>query len=197
MLSTFKFCFILCSAIFLAACGSERDTPFNPSGGSSSSGASLGASILMTQIYQYDDKNPAQPASIETLQKQIAVMRDEEEFEIYWQTYYRNLEPYSIDFEKEQVVLLDLGNIGSCTQAVTYRSFKANEYTNDAVLVTFNYRTINDSTSSQSSSSSSSSSIDPECTDQVELAKKRPFYFFKVETRKKILIDESLTFGTL
>jgi hypothetical protein len=191
----FKRCFIFSAAILLTACGSERDTPFNPSGGSSSSGASLGASIPMTVIYKYLEETPEQPASVETLQKQIAVIRDEDEFEIYWQTYYRNLEPYSIDFENEQVVLLDLGNIGSCTSAVTYRSYKANEYSNDAVLVTFNYHTTNDSTSSQSSSSSSSS--DPECTDPVKLAKKRPYYFFKVETRKKILIDESLTFGTL
>lgn len=177
-------------ATLLQACGSERDTPFNPGGSSSSSAASVGATIDMTQIYQFDEQNPAQPDFLETTQKQIIVMRDEDEFLYFWDAYHESTTPFPVDFEKEQAVLLDLGNIGSCTEIVSYRSFKANEYSNDAVLVTFNYRNSNNASSSSTSSSSSSSS----CPD---LNEKRPFYFYKVETRKKILINENMTFGTL
>lgn len=176
----------------LQACGSERDTPFNPGGSSSSSAASVGATIPMTQIYQYDEQNPEQPDFLETTQKQIIVMRDEDEFAYFWDAYHESTTPFSVDFEKEQVVLLDLGNIGNCTEAINYRNYKANEYSNDAVLVSFNYRNSNSNASASSSSSSSGSSSS--CPD---LHEKRPFYFYKVETRKKILIEENMTFGTL
>lgn len=175
----------------LQACGSERDTAFNPGGSSSSSAASVGATIPMTQIYQYDEQNPEQPSLLETTQKQIIVMRDEDEFAYFWDAYHESTTPFSVDFEKEQVILLDLGNIGNCTETINYRNYKANEYSNDAVLVSFNYRNSNNSNLSSSSSSSGSSSSCP------DLYKKRPFYFYKVETRKKILIEENMTFGTL
>lgn len=184
-----KIILLIGSAILLQACGSERDTPFNPGGSSSSSAASVGATIPMTQIYQYDEQNPAQPEFLETTQKQIIVMRDEDEFLYFWDAYHESTTPFAVDFEKEQVVLLDLGNTGNCTDAINYRNFKANDYSNDAVLVTFNYRNSNNASASSTSSSSSSS-----CPD---LDEKRPFYFYKVETRKKILINENMTFGTL
>jgi len=183
----FRFSCIFLLSSLITACGSERDTAFHPSGStSSSSAASIGASVTMEQIFEYDEQNPAQPVYIHTTNKQIVVLNTVDEFETYWDNYHSSSGPYSVDFDTEQVVLLDLGNIGNCTQAVTYRSFKANEYSNDATLVTFNYRgnSSSSSESSSSSSSSSSSCANPEA--------KRPFYFFKVTSRKKLLINEEI-----
>ncbi len=181
----FKYTVLFFSALLLTACGSERDTPFNPSGGSSSSAASIGNTVIATEIYRYDEENPEQPAFIESTAKQIIVINTEDEFEYYWDIYKNGVAlPTDLDFEEIQVVILDLGNIGNCTPLTQYRNIKANEYTNNTVLIRFNYR---ESSSSSSSSSSTASSCD-------NLEEKRPFYFYSIESRKKILIDENVTY---
>lgn len=176
----------------LVACGAERDTPFNPdNNNNSSSAASLGASINVKEIYRYDETHPEQPIFLETTNKQIYIVNTEEEFEDYWNVYKNDtVMPTDLDFEKIQVVILDLGNIGNCPQTTNYRNVKAYEYSNNTTLVSFNFREAASNTSSFSSSSSSSSN----CSDPDELAKKRPFYFYSIESRKKILIEENVTY---
>jgi hypothetical protein len=187
MLNKFKFVSIFLCVLMLSACGAERDTPFNPSGNTnSSSAASIGASVPVKEIYKYDEINPAQPAFVDFTNKQIVVAGTEDEFEYYWDIYKNGVAiPTDLDFEKIQVVILDLGNIGNCTQNTNYRNIRANEYSNNSVLVSFNYRESGSSASSTSSSSASS------CADPEE---KRPFYFYSIESRKKILIDENVSF---
>lgn len=183
----FKFCFIFPVAILLTACGSERDTPFNPGGSNnSSSAASIGASVAVREIYKYDEINPEQPTFVETTNKQIIIINTEDEFEYYWDIYKNGIAvPTDLDFDNIQVVILDLGNIGNCTQITSYRNIRANEYSGNTVLVNFNYRESGSSSSTSSSSSASS------CAN---LEEKRPFYFYSVESRKKILIDENVSF---
>jgi len=186
MQSILTVCFIF-SAILLTGCGSERDTPFNPSGSNnSSSAASIGASIIVKEIYRYDETNPAQPVFVDTTNKQIIVINTEDEFEYYWDIYKNGVAiPTDLDFDNIQVVILDLGNIGNCTQLTPYRNIRANQYSDNTVLVSFNYRETYSSTSSTSSSSASS------CAN---LEEKRPFYFYSVESRKKILVEENVSF---
>ncbi|MBK8188226.1 MAG: hypothetical protein IPK77_13780 [Cellvibrio sp.] len=187
MLNQLKCISIFFSALILSACGAERDTPFNPSGNTnSSSAASIGASVPVKEIYKYDEINPAQPVFIDFTNKQIVVASTEDEFEYYWDIYKNGVAiPTDLDFDKVQVVILDLGNIGNCTQITSYRNIRANEYSGNTVLVNFNYRESGSSSSTSSSSSASS------CAN---LEEKRPFYFYSIESRKKILIDENVSF---
>lgn len=191
----FKFVSILFLSQLLIACGSERDTAFNPSGNNnSSSAASIGATVTVNEIYRFNETEPEQPEFLDVSAKQIHVITTEDEFEFYWDMYKQSdsTMPTDLDFERMQVVVLDLGNIGTCTQITSYRNMRANEYSNNTVLVSFNYKE-DQNTSATSSSSSSSSS----CSDIDELAKKRPFYFYSIESRKKLLIDENVTYENL
>lgn len=197
MQSTFiKSVLIFFLTLWITACGSERDTPFNPNTNNSSSAASIGASVEIKEFARYDEKNPQQPVFLETdgqlyPSRQTFIIETEKDFEAYWDLYKNDtVIPTDLDFAEIQVVILDLGNIGNCPQKTTYRNAKAYEYSNNTVLVNFNFREANE----ESSSSSSSSSSSPECTDPVELAKKRPFYFYSVATRKKILIKEEVIY---
>lgn len=196
MQSTFlKFASIFFLVQLLVACGSERDTAFNPSGNNnSSSAASIGATVTVNEIYRFNETEPEQPEFLDVSTKQIHVITTEDEFEFYWDMYKQSDStiPTDLDFERMQVVVLDLGNIGTCSQITNYRNVRANEYSNNTVLVSFNYKE-NQNTSATSSSSSSSSS----CSDVDELAKKRPFYFYSIESRKKLLIDENVTYENL
>lgn len=195
MQSTFiKFCFIFSFTILITACGSERDTPFNPAGSNnSSSAASVGVTIDdVKEISRYDEIHPEHPTFIEkdNTTKQIHIINTETEFRTYWDIYKNGIAlPTDLNFDNIQVVILDLGDVGNCTQTTNYRNIKAYEYTGNTVLVRFNYVEAYSNTSASASSSSLSS-----CSDLNELAKKRPFYFYSIESRKKILIEEKVTF---
>jgi hypothetical protein len=178
----FKFSFVLFITTLLAACGAERDTPFNPSGGTSSaSSIAVGPDVDMELIHKSDAR---QPTFVETASKQIVIIRTQEEFDFFWDTYANGETYEEIDFEIGQVILLDLGNIGTCTQLLNYRSNTANEYSDNTVRVFFSYRDTQNSSSTSSYSESSCANIED----------KRPFYFFYVESRKKIVVEERVTY---
>lgn len=174
------FLFLICT--LLAACGAERDTPFNPSSNTSSaSSIPVGASVTMNLLYQSD---APQPSFVETASKNITVIRTQEEFDYYWDTYANGQTFNEIDFELGQVILLDLGNIGTCTQLLNYRSNKANDFSDNTVRVVFSFRDTQNSASASSFSESSCANIED----------KRPFYFYYVESRKKIVVEEQVIY---
>jgi hypothetical protein len=184
----FKFSSILFISTLLAACGAERDTPFNPSGGtSSSSSIPIGATVTMTEIYESE---APQPSLVETASKQIVIIRTQDEFDYFWDTYANGQTFNEIDFELGQVILLDLGNIGAnCTQLLTYRSNKANEFSDNTVRVVFSYRDTRNNSSNSSAANSSYS--ESSCANAEN---KRPFYFYYVESRKKIVVEEQVIY---
>ncbi len=188
MQTTFlKFSFVLFISTLLAACGAERDTPFNPSGGTSSaSSIPIGASVTMTEIYKSD---APQPSLVDTASKQIVTIRTQEEFDYFWDTYANGQTFSEIDFELGQVILLDLGNIGTCTQLLNYRSNKANKFSDNTVRVVFSYR---DTRNNSSNSSAANSSYSESSCANIE--NKRPFYFYYVESRKKIVVEEQVIY---
>jgi hypothetical protein len=183
----FKFSFVLLISTLLAACGAERDTPFNPSGGtSSSSSIPVGATVTMTKIYESE---APQPTYFNTTNKQIITIRTQDEFDYFWDNYASGQTFNEIDFELGQVILLDLGNIGTCTQLLTYRSNKANDFSNNTVRVVFSYRDTQNSSAQNSSANSSYS--ESSCANTEN---KRPFYFYYVESRKKIVVEEQVIY---
>lgn len=194
--------FLFTITVLLQGCGAERDTGFNPTPSSSNS-SSLGAEMTVTTVYTGESpQNPYEPDSSD--HKQIIIIRSVDELDAYWDAYNppENFTLTSDDFEKGQVILYDQGNIGVCIQKLVFNtSIKAFDYTSNSAKVVFKFRDIDkpsssskssnssssDSSSSTDSSASSSNYSEPTCDDPTV---KRPYGFYYVPTRKKLLIEE-------
>lgn len=188
----------------LVACGgSDRDEPFNPgiSSSASSNQPTQGARIDNTVLLEHSD--PLQPFGEG---KQVIILREEDEFRLYYDAYSN--EPYDasvVDFETGQVVLIDEGYVHKCNESLSFRSFGVFELSNNTAKITLNYRDHDRPTSSSSvsssdwyqssSSSNSSSSSLSDCTnDSPLIAKKRQFRFYFVNTRKTLVVEELVTY---
>lgn len=172
----FSMAAIILSAALLQACGGQRDEPFD--GGTSSSSSSRGPAVTIDLMGK--GTNPITDVSEAGVQVHIL---DEESLDTYWENYTEDTHKF-IDFDKGQVLLVDLGKKRSCDHKITFKTYAAYQDTPNSVQVILNYKDVDASSSSNSSSSSSSSSS---CDVATEI---QPFYFFYIETRDEVLVVE-------
>lgn len=169
----FSLAAVMLSALLLQACGGQRDEPFN--GSTSSSSSSRGAAVTITQLGKGTE--PVTDVSEDGVQMHL---RDEELFETYWDNY-SNDSHQAVDFDKGQVLLVDLGKRRSCDHKITFKTYAAYQDTPNSVQVLLTYKDVDSSSSSSTSSSSSS------CAIATEI---QPYYFFYIETRDEVLVVE-------
>lgn len=190
------FLFLFTITFSLQGCGSERDTPFNPTNNSSNSGdPTLGASVEINLLVSGDD--PLLPFADDG--RSIIVLRNETEFEQYLDAYTTAPITGSYpDFTQGQVLLIDEGLQDTCTQKLSFRSIRANKYSTNSVKVTIDYRdqdspNSSSSNSASSVSSASSSSAGPlNCTDVA--GEVRSFRFYFIESRARIMVDDKAVY---
>lgn len=167
---------IVLSGLLLQACGGQRDESFD---GNSSSSSSRGASVSIKQLGKGDD--PITDVAEEGIQTKIL---DSDTFETYWDKYTDDTHE-SVDFDKGQVLLVDLGNKSTCDRKITLKTYAAYQESVNSVVVELTYKDADKSSTSSSSSSASSSS----CSSTLET---QPYYFFYIETRDTIIVDENV-----
>ena len=107
---------------------------------------------------------------IDKKEKNIQVMRDATEFHKIANTYVaQNLA--TPDFNIGQVVLIDMGDTDSCALRFEFSSISAKEQTDNTIAVVVNYTV---------------KAAVEKCTPVIT----RPFYFYHINTRKLLKIEE-------
>lgn len=184
----------LVAGVLLQGCGSERDTPFNPGGTSSSSSSSLGTSITGFDRLRSGTKPITTPAD---LNKKLIAIRDEADMDQYWAAYVGfaqgdEWDKDKVDFELGQVLLIDRGQLGQCDDIISFDRLQLYDHTEHTVkaIIRFN-ETGRSSASSTSSSGSSSSYVEQDCDKGLGTIN-QPFVFYYIPSRKVLVFQENI-----
>lgn len=211
------FCAI-CAIILLQACGGERTTPFQPQLSSSScSSSSSSSSSSSLDIIDLDSSSSSSSSSscssssssssssslssssssnsssasassvahsllwsgnqtnsvIDKKEKNVQIIRTSEGFHSLANAYVnQNLE--EPNFERGQVILVDDGEIDSCAAHLEFTStLSATELSNNTVRVALRY-------------------VEKPKLEKCSSSFSRPFYFYYLNTRKEVVIEEKL-----
>lgn len=155
------------AVLCLQGCGGERTTSFNPSVSSSSS--STPNKVLVELLVQGTDPYHEQDYS----DKRVQAAREEKDYFFFKDSFTTAL----IDkpnFEKGQVVVVDLGAQDTCKQHLEFSSLRAEEAGDEAVKVVISYK--------------AKAAVTSNCTSTTP----RPFYFYYVDSRDQLIISETI-----
>ena len=170
----FLWCLLLVCA--LAGCGSEREEPFDPGNGSGDDDDDPDRTPITVSRILHDD----QTLLLIDGDRQNLILRDEDTYYLYYDRYSDAPPTEEPDFDTGQVVLLDLGarENNSCNHRLELRSVAAEEYNDDTarLVVTLRERVAG--------SQAGCPEEDPEVL--------RPFYFYYVDTRRPLIIAETI-----
>lgn len=158
--------------ISLNSCGGSRDEPFDPGDGDEEDNGPV-VNVSVTLLTSGNDPILAADGN-----KRLQVMTTEEEyFDLLDQ--YTNEMVGEADFSNGQVLLYDAGFIDDnpCAHKLIFRRASAQESGDNAVKVVIEYEDYQPRS-------------DNTCTQQVIAS--RPFRFFYIESRDKIIIAEKL-----
>ena len=158
--------------ISLNSCGGSRDEPFDPGDGDDEDNGPV-VNVSVTLLTSGNDPILAADGN-----KRLQVMTTEEEyFDLLDQ--YTNEMVGEADFNNGQVLLYDAGFIDDnpCAHKLIFRRASAQESGDNAVKVVIEYEDYQPRD-------------DNTCTQQVVTS--RPFRFFYIESRDKIIISEKL-----
>lgn len=171
----FSLAIIIVSAVLLQACGGQRDEPFN-----ASSSSSQGSSIPVKKILAGDQPDGVTEVEVDPA---LVTITDAARLKFYWEKYSTTPVSTVPNFDKGQVLLLDLGQKAACDRKSTYTSIKAYQKTSGVVVVQYFMKKIG------SSSSSSATATTRVCDDETL---SQPFYFFYIESLDLLEVIEEV-----
>lgn len=160
--------------LLLSACGAERDEPFDP-GTDEDTDEETAERLSVSRILRGEQTLLAIDG-----QKQTHVFSNEDDYFLFLDRYSDTLPANEPDFETGQVILVDLGERedSNCDYHLDLNSITAEVIDDDTGLVTLNF-------SAPTVDTSDACPLEDPSTH-------RPWYFYFVETRRSLLIEESL-----
>ncbi|MDO6748114.1 hypothetical protein [Gilvimarinus sp. 1_MG-2023] len=160
-------------ALLASACGAERDEPFDP--GVTDDDDETVESISVRRVISDE-----QPLLAIDGQKQLLVLRDEDNYFLFLDRYTDQALAFDPDFDEGQVVLIDMGDRddNNCDYALELQSVSAQVIDDDAAQVNVDYAPLSVDTS--------------EACPEEDALSIRPFYFYFVETRSELVIHETV-----
>lgn len=160
-------------ALLLGGCGSERDEPFDP-GTSADGDDETVESISIRKVVSAEQTLLAIDG-----QKQLLVLREEDDYFLYLDRYTDEVLAYEPDFSTGQVVLIDLGDRedNNCEYLLQLQTVSAQVVDDDTAQLNVAYGANTLDTS--------------DACPEEEPATQRPFYFYYVDTRSQLIINES------
>lgn len=160
-----------CWLLLLVGCGAERDEPFDP--GVSDDDDDSVESISIRKVVSGE-----QPLLAIDGQKQLLVLRDEDDYFLFLDRYTDQLLAYEPDFSEGQVVLIDLGER------------EDNQCTYQLELITVSAQTIDEDTAELNVKYGANTLDTSDACPEEDPDTIRPFYFYYVDTRSQLLIVE-------
>ncbi|MDO3387581.1 hypothetical protein QWI17_17190 [Gilvimarinus sp. SDUM040013] len=161
-------------ALLASACGAERDEPFDPGTGVDDEDETI-ESITIRRVISGE----------QTLldidgQKQLLVLRSEEDYFLFLDRYTDQLLAFEPDFEAGQVALIDLGarDDNNCDYTLRLQTVSAQVLDDDTAQLNVKYG------SNALDTSEACPESDPDTV--------RPFYFYYVESRSQLVIAETI-----
>ncbi|HWV15347.1 MAG TPA: hypothetical protein VN030_07925 [Cellvibrio sp.] len=179
------------SAIFLQACGGQREAPFDPDGTNNSS--SRGSEIEVKEL-----TTGTSPVGSVVESSKLIVISDEGTYQNYWASYTGTGTPKTVDWVNYQVLLADLGETTSCDIKSRISNINAYKYSDTKVQVIIDYGTSTAETSSSNSSNSSSSTSNASSSSSSAASSCgnanliQRYYFFTIKTRSELFIEDKV-----
>lgn len=171
-----NFLLLLLLAGALAACGAERDEPFDPDTGGTDDDDPDRERITVDQVLRADT----------TLldidgDRQNLIFRDEDTYFLFLDRYTDTLPANDPDFASGQVVLIDLGERedSDCDYRLELKSVYAEEYNDNAARMVLNLREREATAAKEDCPAEDAESL-------------RPFYFYYVASRRPLIIAETI-----
>lgn len=161
-------CWVL---LLVGACGAERDEPFDPGVSDEDDAAE---SISIRKVVSGEQSLLAIDG-----QKQLLVLRDEDDYFLFLDRYTDQLLAYEPDFSEGQVVLIDLGDR------------EDNNCSYQLELVTVSAQKIDDNTAQLKVKYGANTLDTSDACPESDPESIRPFYFYYVDTRSQLVIAES------